>query len=359
MKRLATIFTILLTWTTIVAQAQSPTIEQVKQELSAVSSLLREQEHNIVQLEAQLKNIAQKESALNDSVTRHKWQLAQVRTQYATVVRNIYAHSSAIDKLAFIFSAATLQQAWHRVTYLRQLARWRNERSTSISKAIAHINSKQQQLKKLADARRASLMNCNATRVALQTRLENATNLLATLQTQEPQLLSVLNEKKKHADRLGDSLDNIQLSQQQSSNIIEGDYKLQLATLPWPVTGYHSIDSPYGQQKHPTLQHVTLMNNGIDITCHDQHSSVVAIDKGVVTAIYNLQPNASTVMLRHGDYLSVYSGVTQVTVKKGQVVEKQQQLGAVAIDNATHKPILHFELRHGHTPLDPQPYLKK
>lgn len=359
MRRLAIIFTIIFSWAAIAVHAQSSTIEQVKQDLDAVSSLLREQEHNIVHLEAQLDNISHQQRVLGDSINRCQWQLAQVRSQYAMVVRNLNAHSNAIDKLAFIFSATSLQQAWQRATYLRQLSRWREARSTAITNAIASVNRKQQQLKKLAQARRASLMNCNATRVALQTRLEKVTTLLATLQNQAPQLVAVLNEKKQQASRLASSLDHINTSpSQQSSDALLDAYNLERASLSLPVTGHHAITSHYGRQQHPTLQHITIVNNGIDITCHDQHATVIAVDKGVVTGIYNLQPNASTVMLRHGDYLTVYSGVTQVAVKKGQVVEKQQQLGIVAIDNATHKPLLHFELRHGHTPLDPQPYLK-
>lgn len=339
------------------AQTDGTSLERAMRSLDDISSLLNEQEHNIVHLEAQLDNIALQQRCLDDTITRHRWQLAQLRSQYAQVVRNINAHSTAIDRLAFIFSAKSFGQAWQRASYLRQLSRWRETRSQMLMQSIKRLTAQQQSLQHLMNTRRATLNACNNTRAALQSRLDEATALIVELRAQAPQLAAVLREKKTRAQQLDKSLDDITASHAQS---MPGDETTTLkpGSLQYPVTGRHRITGNFGRQHHPTLQYVTTVNNGIDITCLDTPARAVAVESGVVSGLYNQDPGTCIVMVRHGDYLSVYAGLTHITVKKGQPVTRCQPLGEVAVDPSTHHPLLHFELRQGTVALDPALYLK-
>lgn len=359
MKRLMVIVAAGLLWGLgAMAQTNGASLERAMRSLDDISSLLTEQEHNIVHLEAQLDNIAQQQRAINDTITRHKWQLAQLRSQYAQVVRNINAHSSAIDRLAFIFSAKSFGQAWQRATYLRQLSQWREARSQMLNKSLQRLNSQQQALNKLMSTRRATLNACNNTRAALQSRLDEATALIVELRSQAPQLSAVLKEKKTKAQQLGQSLDRITASQVPQGEDV-APLALQQGSLQCPVLGRHRITGTFGKQHHPTLQYVTTINNGIDITCMSTPATAVAVESGVVSGLYNQDPGTCIVMVRHGDYLSVYAGLTHIAVKKGQPVSRRQPLGEVAVDPNTHRPVLHFELRQGTTALDPTLYITK
>lgn len=340
------------------AHDKEQSLERAMRNLDEISTLLREQEHNVVQLQAQLENLSRQQHAVNDSITQTKWQLAQLRSQYAQVVRNLKAHSSSLDRLAFIMSATSFKQAWKRASYLRQLSAWRKTRSKVISNALGKLNSQQEKLNKLAETRRSSLMACNATRVALQRRLQEATAQAIELRNNAPQLTSVVKEKQQQAERLDQSLDRINATQTARAENTTKQYVLEKASLPHPVTGRHTITSHYGKQSHPTLKYVSTVNSGIDITCSENHATAIAVEAGTVSGIYDQGDNC-IVMLRHGDYLTVYAGLSQIAVKKGQQVTARQALGDIAIDQTTKRPVLHFELRNGHTPLNPEVYLKQ
>lgn len=359
MNRLVAIVALgILASLTAMAQTDGASLERALRSLDDISSLITEQEHNIAHLEAQLDNIALQQRCIGDTITRHKWQLAQLRSQYAQVVRNINAHSTALDRLVFIFSARSFGQAWKRATYLRQLSQWREARSHMLSQSIKRLDSQQQALNKLIATRRATLNACNNTRAALQSRLDEATALIVELRSQAPQLVAVLREKKNRAQQLDKSLGDITASHAQSLQSDEtASLSLKAASLQCPVAGRHRITGNFGRQHHPTLQYVTTVNNGIDITCYDTPARAVAVENGVVSALYNQDPGTCIVMVRHGDYLSVYAGLTHITVNKGQPVSRNQPLGEVAIDPATHRPLLHFELRQGTTALDPTLYI--
>ncbi len=332
-------------------------LDRAMRSLGDISSLIDEQEHNIVQLQAQLEGLARQQRLVTDTITHHKWQLAQLRSQYAQVVRNLHAHSTAIDRLVYIFSAGSVSQAWQRATYLRQLSQWREQRSQLLAQSLERLGRQQAALSRVKSTRRAALNACIGTRAALQSRLDEAAALVVELRAQAPQLQAVLAEKRQRAQQLGQSLDGI-LTQQSASAPDEAVTSLQPASLPWPVTGRHRVTGQWGRQQHPTLQYVTTVNTGIDITCLDSHAQAVAVEPGVVSALYDQGDGSCIVMLRHGQYLSVYSGVRQPVVKKGQAVTSRQTLGEVALDPSTRHAVLHFELRDGSTALNPTLYIK-
>lgn len=327
--------------------------------LNDISSLIAEQEHNIVHLEAQLGNLSRQQRILNDSITHHKWQLAQLRSQYSQVARNLNVHSTPIDRLVFILSAGSMGQAWQRATYLRQLSLWRQSRSHMLSQSLARLKQQQAKLQRLSATRRASLNACNNTRAALQSRLDDATSLVVELQGQAPQLSTVLKEKQERAHKLGQSLDRITTSHAVATPSETMPPPLQQGSLQHPVTTRYRIAAPFGRQHHPTLQYVTTLNNGIDIACLDVPAQAVAVEKGVVSALYNQGQGRYIVMVRHGEYLSVYAGLKHPVVKKGQSVARKQSLGEVATDQSSGKPLLHFELRHGCNALDPMQYIER
>lgn len=339
------------------AQTDESALNRATSALNDISSLINQQEHSIVQLEAQLSNIEAEQKQVSDSITRHKWQLAQLRSQYAQVVRNINAHSSPLDKLAYILSASSIKQVWQRASALRQLSLWREKKSNEITRSLNTLKARQARIAHLTRTKKASLKACYTTRMALQSRLDEVASLIVTLRDKS-QLRAVLNEKQQQATQLSHELDRV--SGKVAPTLYDestSELSALKGTLPHPVSGRHTIVSHYGRQPHPTLKHVDIFNSGIDISCHDIPATAVAVASGIVSGIYT-QGNASVVMVRHGDFLSVYSGLTQITVVKGQPISQHQPLGEVYSDPATHKHIMHFELRHEHTSLNPEEYLK-
>ena len=128
--------------------------------------------------------------------------------------------------------------------------------------------------------------------------------------------------------------------------------------LPMPVSGKYIIVKTFGRQKHPTLPHVEINNSGIDIQTASG-AQVKAVYGGEVSAVFRPDGYNHVVVLRHGDYLTVYANLGSISVSPGQTVSAGQTIGTVYVDpNDSNRSVLHFELRHGREKQDPALWLR-
>lgn len=125
--------------------------------------------------------------------------------------------------------------------------------------------------------------------------------------------------------------------------------------LPMPITGSYSVVGHYGNYSVAGLRHVTLDNKGIDIR-GQQGCSARAVFDGTVSSVFQYG-GSYIVMLRHGSYISVYSGLSSVSVRKGQNVKTKATLGAIGQDS-DGRYILHFQLRNGSSRLNPEQWVR-
>ncbi len=127
--------------------------------------------------------------------------------------------------------------------------------------------------------------------------------------------------------------------------------------LPWPVEN-GVISSTFGEHFHPVLKQVKTKNNGIDVLT-DENMKSRAVFEGEVTRVISIPNYNYVVMIRHGEYLTVYSNLSEVYVKKGDKVETKQSIGKVYTDKKEMKTEIHFELWKGKTLLNPANWLAK
>ena len=125
----------------------------------------------------------------------------------------------------------------------------------------------------------------------------------------------------------------------------------------FPVSGKYKIVRPFGRHKHPDLPHVVTDNSGIDIEV-PPGGNARAVFGGTVSAIFR-QPGFNTiVMVRHGSYLTIYANLTDILVKKGDVLKQGQTLGRIYSDpDDDNRSILHFELRKETQKLNPSAWV--
>ena len=144
----------------------------------------------------------------------------------------------------------------------------------------------------------------------------------------------------------------------ESEAILSRDFTNNKGKLPFPLTGQHTIISSFGQQQHQELSQVRTINNGIDIQT-TAGSDACAIFTGVVTRVFVMPGYNNNVIIRHGDYLTVYSNLITVYVKAGDVVNARQSIGKIFTDTAkSNETILHFQLWKERTKLNPSAWIK-
>ncbi len=133
------------------------------------------------------------------------------------------------------------------------------------------------------------------------------------------------------------------------------DFVANRGRLPMPITGAYNVTRHYGRYTVPGLSKVVLDNKGMDIR-GKAGASARAIFDGEVSSIFKHGDNYF-VMVRHGKYISVYSGLSSVSVNKGSRVKTRTPLGKVAKDKDGNY-VLHFQLRNERTRLNPEQWVK-
>lgn len=386
----------------------------IQQQISASEKLLRSTRRDvgsqlntlslinsqIAQRKKYIRRIEKDMSSLNREVRKAKRNLFVLekdlksrKSKYAKALRYLYRHRKVQDKLLFIFSAQSLTQVYRRMRYMQQYSTFQRQQVEVIQKKQEEIKKKKTELEQIYRTKKGMIKNKQNEKQKLEKKTKDKKSLLAQLQKKESRLQKELKRKREAANRLNAKIDRlieIEIKKAQeranqealaarntkkkttttsSKKPPKSNYKARLTkadkamsshfarnvgNLPIPITGPHLIVSHFGKYKVSGLKHVTLENKGIDIQGKG-HADAIAVFNGVVSAVYKYSTQY-LVLVRHGEYISVYSNLSSVRVKKGVKVKTKQVLGRVFYNKG--QPILHFQLRKGRKKLNPELWLR-
>ena len=149
------------------------------------------------------------------------------------------------------------------------------------------------------------------------------------LNRQIEKLIAAEIEKSKKKQTGTTSTSNVQQLTKEEA-LIAGNFEKNKGRLPWPVEkGY--ISGKYGVQPHPVLEHVTINNKGIHIKTNS-NSDARAVFEGEVTQCFSIPGSNNAVIIRHGNYRTVYANLTSIYVKVGDKVTPKQKIGRIYTD---------------------------
>ena len=188
---------------------------------------------------------------------------------------------------------------------------------------------------------------------------------MAQLTKKERQLRKELDKRKAANKRLNTLIANIiEAEKRKTSNASTAEiasaaeitrlFESRKNKLSWPVSSGF-ITSKFGKQKHPVLKRITVINDGVGIQT-EKDSQVRSVFEGEVTLIGTIQGKNNIVVIRHGDYLTVYARLKSINVKKGQRVNADDVIGEVYTDRDGVTE-LEFQVYKGTTKLNPENWL--
>jgi septal ring factor EnvC (AmiA/AmiB activator) len=138
---------------------------------------------------------------------------------------------------------------------------------------------------------------------------------------------------------------------------LSSDFTNNKGKLPWPLEKGIVVER-YGKQKHTVFSEVETFNNGIDIAT-DKNSVVRVVFDGSISRIFFIKGEGKAILVNHGEYFTVYSGLKEVAVKVGDKVLSKEKLGVVLTQEVENKTELHFEIWKGYDKNDPSKWLYK
>jgi len=320
-------------------------------------------------------------------ITRMSKQLNDLKTEYARMIYFAYRTMNGHSKLMFIFSARDFNQAFQRLKYYQQYAAYRRKQAERIESTKKAINAHRSDLEKVRDQKASLMQSKQSEKLKLDQEKTEKANTVKELSSKEKQLLATLRTKQQAARQLEHAIENLIAEDIRASaerarkketkmgkpsspekkvtgsvldltpkeKELSSSFAANRGRLPWPCDrGF--ISGSFGEHPHPVLEHVKVKNNGIDIMT-ENGSAVKAVFGGKVSRVMSFQSLNKVVIIRHGEYLTVYSNLDDVTVRDGQEVSFRQTIGVVHTNEADKKSELHFELWHGKVIQNPEEWL--
>lgn len=286
---------------------------------------------------------------------------------YAKLIYGLWKKRDKTHKLMFIFSASDFNQAYKRYRYFEQIQSYSRKQLVLINQLNDSLQVKNQNLQKLVRTKNSLLDDLNRKNqdLALQQNAEN--RLVKELQQKEKEITKKLKIQKKNRERLTRELNKLIAAQAKKSGGSSGVYKMtpeetllsedfekNKGKLPWPVT-QGIISEKFGIKVHPVYKRVKIENIGISITTL-KNADIRSVFNGVVVEILFMPGFNNVIIVRHGSYMTVYSNLVDVNVKKGDKVLTKQVIGKVAYTNEEGS-ILNFQVYKDALRLDPELWL--
>src|SRR5690554_483131 len=325
-------------------------IEFREQLLRNIDNQIRSSELKIEQKEGRIQE-------LNAEIERLKKQYAQLLL-YAYKKRNKYGD------LMFIFSAKTVEEALKRKLYLEKLAeiqqkqmRLIQQNTVLLKEEIKELDLEKEKQLKLADQKDELLKELEKQeRDKERLKQEIAAAIQKEIAAEKARIAKEKREaearRKAEEARKAANTPTVEkpkkpekeFSLTAESVLIGENFASNKGKLPWPVES-GAISQDYGKNKHPTLPNVYTQNNGIDIST-PKNANVLAVFKGEVTSVINIPGAGRVVIIKHGDYRTVYSNLQDVYVTKGSMVETKTPIGSLLPNPTGDISVAHFEVHH-------------
>lgn len=313
----------------------------------------------------------------NESIKGLQNDLAKLKSEYAKLIYYAYKNQDAYSRLVFIFAASDFEQAFMRLKYLQQYSDYRHKQAELILSTKKNLNEKVQSLEERKSDQRVLLSSQEVEKHNLTSEKTEKEQVFSELQQQESKLKKDLEKKKQDAKKLQQAIQRIierELEKQISATpkgkpksqkliltpeaqLLSSSFASNKNKLPWPVAK-GVISERFGTHPHPLMPNIDINNNGIDITTNNG-SLARAVFDGEVTGIANIPGAGQLVIIRHGDFLSVYANLKDVYVKYGEKIKTKQNIGSIVFDEDDSKTVLHFEIWKVQTKLDPEGWLYK
>jgi septal ring factor EnvC (AmiA/AmiB activator) len=383
-------------------QKRKAALEQVEKTTQMLSTTKRTAQNILLQLNALNKQISAREAyirELNKQMVIITAEVDENQAEYTelsrrlSVKKSIYARSLRLmarrnqteDKLMFILSAKDLNEMARRMRYLDEYAQYQKVQAHQISRKQDELTDKRIALElsyKEKDAVKGKQLNEAA---QLQREQLVKKQLSAELKGKEKQLKSDLATQKRQADQFARQIQSIIAEEMRKANEkaaadkskpraaevrggyamtaeekqLSGDFGSHQGALGYPVSLPGTIVVHFGEEKYQDLKYVQNASKGIDIQTRDG-ANAMCVFNGVVSKVFALPGFNNSVIVRHGNYLTVYANLSTVYVHAGQKVSTGTAIGRIFTDSEQgNQTILHFQLWKDTQRLNPENWLKR
>jgi murein hydrolase activator len=349
-------------------------------EVVILGKKISKREQLIGTINSQISLVQQQIDEAQDSIAMLQNDLQNLKDEYAQMIYYSYKNRNLYDRLMFIFAADDFNQAYKRLKYFQYYNEYRRQQALLIEIKQKQLEIKTESLQKILQEKNTLISSEERQKQQLTTELDEKNKKVQSLSKKEKELQKTLKEKEAAAKKLQKAIEDIIAEEIRLANeraakaggvstqtglfaltpaekLLSDNFLSNRGALPWPVE-QGIISSTFGEHPHPVLKNVKVRNNGIDVLT-STGAEARAVFSGEVTRVMNVPNNNNVVIIRHGEFLTVYSNLDKVYVKIGDKVTTKQKIGTIFTNKDDSKTELHFEVWQSKTLLNPEEWLAR
>ena len=363
--------------------------------LALINGQIEDRKKYIRIIERDVKSLNNDIATLQRQLKSLQRELKEKKDRYEASVQYMYRNKSIQEKLMFIFSADNLSQTYRRLRYVQEYANYQRLQGIEIERKQKQVQAKKAELETTRAAKEKLLKESEAEKKKLEKQEKDKQGILDSLKRKQKGIQNEINKKRKSAQKLNAQIDKLieaeiekarkradeesrrkakgqdsksgkkpaqpsagktgtvdKFNMNTEDRQLSGSFEKNKGILPMPITGPYVVVGRYGQ--YAVTKNVRLDNKGIDIR-GKAGAKARAIFDGEVSAIFKYN-GLNNVLVRHGNYISVYCNLSSVSVSKGKKVKTKDEIGTIHKD-ASGNAVLHFQLRKETTKLNPEVWL--
>ena len=319
---------------------------------SQLNLILREIDRN----ENRLSDLKQRELILKDELSK--------------MLLSAYKKKSNLNKLMFVFSSTSFQQAYKRIQYFKQYANFQNKtlskikiNSNEIKNVIVVLDSQKTNKKLLIDENEEIKRDLSIEYTGLN-------NLIAEVNKNQKRYSAEIKQKQKLTREIDKKIQRLieealakakkkdgRFELTEEAKLISKNFNANKGKLPSPVIR-GSVVLGFGKQPHPIVKTTTIQSNGVRIrTSSDVEARTIF--NGVVYSIIKSKNNTHTILIQHGNFFTVYKNLSDIYVKKGDKLKTKDSIGKIATDPLNGQTILSFSIFNNGVPQNPRFWIYK
>lgn len=328
----------------------------------------------LIKITNQQANLLTRRIKLNQrSISDQQNDLEQLKAEYAKIIQKSYASKSLLNRLMFLFSSESFLQAYKRIQYLKQYARYRRKQGKAITEKTNLLKQLNETLKEEKATKLALIEENRAVQEQLGKERKQQEALIKTLKRKERTLAAQISKKERERKVIDREINRLIREAIAASNRVAGksgkktfeltpeakliatNFQANKGRLPWPLEKGVVIQG-FGRQRHPVVKTTTIQSNGV-ILATEPSAQVRAVFEGEVMSVIVIKGSNPSVLIRHGNFITLYTNLAKLYVKKGEKVKAKQAIGEVFTNRQTGKTQLQFGIFNNVKALNPKDWV--
>ena len=307
------------------------------------------------------------------NIENQRKELDELKKEYAKMIQKSYASKSLQNRLMFLFSSENFLQAYRRIQYLKQYARYRRKQGFQISEKTKLLQNLNQVLIEENEMKTKLISDNREIRKKLIQEQKKQQELINTLRLKQNTLRTQIEKKQKQRQRIDKEINRLIREAIAESNRISGkksreifqltpeakliaeNFQENKGRLPWPLEK-GVVTQGFGRQRHPVVKTTIIQSNGVTIST-EPFAKVRAVFEGEVMSVIIIKGSNPSVLIRHGSYITLYTNLSKLYVKKGEKVSSKQVIGEVFTNQQTGRTQLQFGIFNNIKALNPKDWV--